>query len=95
MRADLVANDYAKRAGNDTVATTVADILLHIDRVKLCADNRASRACFLAGCIGTVLAHVAAHQPAVGTEEGQGCSWRSLRNNTGPPGLVDAILKEW
>src|SRR5579875_691315 len=41
----VVARDDAKGAGDDAISAAVADILLDVDRIKLGADDRASRAC--------------------------------------------------
>src|SRR5947209_5963291 len=71
MGAELVTRDHSKRTGNDTIAAAVADILLHIDRVELRANNRPRWAGFLARRVGAMLANITLHQPAVRIEKGQ------------------------
>src|SRR2546421_6556444 len=72
----FVTRDHSKRTGNDAIATAVANILLHVDRVELRANNSPGRARFLARRIGTMLANITLHQPAVCIEKGQsGPGW--------------------
>src|SRR5438105_3939127 len=76
----FVARNHSKRTGNDTIAAAVADILLHVDCVELRANNCPRRARFLARRIGTMLANVTLHQPAVCIEKGQCRPWWNKRN---------------
>ena len=79
MFAVVVASNDAEGASYHAVAAAIADILLHVDRVELGANNRAGRAGFLAGSVGAMLAHVAVHQPAISIEERQrGSGWQLL-----------------
>src|SRR6202043_4151591 len=87
MCAMVVASNYAEGAGHHAVAAAVADILLHVDRVELGANNRACWAGLVAGCMDAVLAHVAAHQPAVSIKKGERGSGRQLWNKAVAPGL--------
>ena len=70
MRLLLVTRNDSEWAGDDTVATAIANILLHIHRVKLRANNGPCWAGLLTGCIGTMFTYVAVHEPAVGIEKG-------------------------
>src|SRR5258708_16600962 len=56
--------DHAERTGRDAVAAPVAGVRLDDDGVELGSDDRARRADFKAGGVGTMLAHVAHHQPS-------------------------------
>src|SRR3989440_5086310 len=77
MRALLVTRNDSEWTGNHTVAAAIADVLLHVHRVKFRANNRAGWASFMAGCMRTVFAYITAHEPAVSIEKGQGCTrWR-------------------
>ncbi len=67
----VITGNHPEGTGHDTIAAAVADILLHIDRVKLCADNRAGWAGFLAWSVSAVFADIAVHQPAIRIKEGQ------------------------
>src|SRR5947209_439209 len=76
MATLFVTRDHSERTGNDAIAAAVADILLHVDRVELRANNCPRRARFLARRVGAMLAHVTLHQPAVRIEKGQsGPGW--------------------
>src|SRR2546429_9270552 len=88
----FVARDYSKRTGNDAIAAAVADILLHVDRVELSANNRPRRARFLARRIGTMLANVTLHQPAVRIEERKSCPGRHKRKDATAFGLRNVGL---
>src|SRR5712692_1515885 len=93
--AHLITSNHSKGTGDNTVATAIADILLHVYRVKLCANNGPRRTRLLARCIGAVLTDIAVHQPAVGTEEGQSRSRRRLRNGAVVSGLSYLSLEQW
>src|SRR5712691_4984669 len=80
MIAHLIASNYSKGASDNAIATAIADILLHVHRVKLCANNGPCRACLLAWGVGAVLADIALHQPAIGIEKGQSRARRRLWN---------------
>src|SRR6266705_3444988 len=73
--AIVIAHNHSERAGDDAIATPIADILLHIDRIKLCTNKCPCRTCFLARRMGTVFAYIAHHQPAFRIEERQCRSW--------------------
>src|SRR5436305_845227 len=74
MGKTLPVHSLKKRIPNrPRIAAAVANILLHIDRVELRANNRPCWARFLARRIGTMLANVTLHQPAVRIEKGQSC----------------------
>src|SRR5690242_21095359 len=47
-----------ERAGDDTVAAAIADVLLHVYRVKLGANDRSRWASFMARRMGAMLAYV-------------------------------------
>src|SRR5690242_17725608 len=70
MRALLVTRNDPERAGDDTVAAAIADVLLYVHRVKLGANNRSRWASFMAGCMGAMLAYITPHQPALSIEKG-------------------------
>src|SRR5437868_3761798 len=70
----IVTSNHPKGTGDNTVAASIADILLHIDCVELRADNRARWARLLTGRVSAVLAHIALHQPALAIEKRQRCS---------------------
>src|SRR2546425_949400 len=70
----VVTGDDPEGARDDTVATSITDILLHVYRIELGPYERSCRTRFLAGSIGTVFADIAAHQPSLAIEEGQSCS---------------------
>src|SRR5438094_513738 len=72
----IITRNHAKGTGQGTITAPVTNILLHIDRIKLGAYNRACGACLVAGGMGTMFADIAAHQPAIGIEKGQSSSWR-------------------
>src|SRR5881275_1630656 len=77
VRLLLVTRNDSEWAGDDTVAAAIANILLHVHRVKFGANNCAGWASFMAGCMRTMFAYITAHKPAVSIEKGQGCSrWR-------------------
>src|SRR5437763_7446701 len=85
--AVVITHDHPERAGDDAIATPIADILLHIDRIKLCTNKCPCRTCFLARRMGTVFAYITHHQPAFRIEERQRCSWRSKRKSAFASGL--------
>src|SRR5690242_21897269 len=91
----LIASDHAKWTGHDAVAAAVADVLLHIDRVKFCTDNRACWTGFQAGSIGAMLAYIALHQPAVAVKERQRGSWRRVWNSAVASSLGYCSIEEW
>ena len=53
----------AERTGDDAVAASVADVLLHHDRAELGPEERPGRAHVKAAGLGAVLADVGAHEP--------------------------------
>src|SRR5947207_396805 len=54
VRLLLVTRNDSEWAGDDTVAAAIADVLLHVHRVKLGANNCACRVSFMEGCMRTV-----------------------------------------
>src|SRR5258706_1741621 len=59
--AQFITGNYSKWAGDYTITAAIANILLDIDRIELCANDGSRGACFQAGRVGTVFAHVALH----------------------------------
>src|SRR5690242_9628751 len=90
----LVSCDDPKRAGNDTVATAIANILLHIHGVELGPNNGSGGTRLLTGCIGAVFADITLHQPAITIKERQSCAGRSRGNGSVASGLFHPICKE-
>src|SRR5256885_3490553 len=88
----FVTRDHPKRTGNDAIAAAVADVLLHVDRVELRANNRPRRARFLARRVSTMLANVTLHQPAVRIEERQSRPGWPKRNDALAFGLCNLRL---
>ena len=94
VRLLLVTRNDSEWAGDDTVAAAIADILLHVHRVKFGANNCAGWASFMARCMRTVFAYITAHKPAVSIEKGQGCSrWRH-GDSTIAPGFGNLLIDE-
>src|SRR5205807_9682656 len=54
VRLLLVTRNDSEWAGDDTIAAAIADILLHVYRVKFGANSCAGWASFMAGCMRTV-----------------------------------------
>src|SRR5256714_14154635 len=61
MRLLLVTRNDSEWAGDDTIATAIANVLLHIHRVKFGANNCAGWASFMAGCMRTEFEYITAH----------------------------------
>src|SRR5215469_4683383 len=57
----LVACNHPKRTGHHAITTTIADILLHIDCIKLGANDRPGRASFLTRRIRAMFTYIALH----------------------------------
>src|SRR2546421_8982036 len=95
MVANLVTRNHAKGAGNNTIAGAIADILLHITRGKLRANNGSRRTGFLAGGVGAVFTHIAPHQPAVATEKGESRSRRCIWRAAVVRSVGHSSLKQW
>src|SRR5712692_7704295 len=77
----LITRNYSERASDNTIAAPIADILLHIDRIKLRANNSSRRACLVAWRICAMLAHITHHQPALTIEKRQRRPWGNMRNS--------------
>src|SRR5205085_793068 len=90
--AEIIACNHPEWAGNHAVGAPVANILLHVDRIKFSANNRSRRARFQAGRVGTVLAHIALHQPAISIEKRQGSPGRDERNDASAFRLTDLCI---
>src|SRR5436305_4117954 len=94
MHLFLVTSNDSEWAGDDTIATAIADVLLHIHRVKFGANNCACWASFMAWCMRTVFAYITAHEPAVSIEKGEGCSrWRH-GDSAIAPGFGNLLIDE-
>jgi hypothetical protein len=55
----------SKRARDDAIRTTIADVRLNVDSTKLRTDNRARRTCFQAPGIFAMLAYVRRKTPGI------------------------------
>ena len=94
VRALIITSNDAEGAGDDTVAAAIADVLLYVDRVIFSANNRSRWAGFMAGRMGTMLAYVTAHQPALSIEKGQSRSrWRH-GDSAIAPGFGNLLIDE-
>src|SRR5436189_2023111 len=93
--AFFIASNYAKWARNRAVAAAIANILLYIDCIKLCSNNRSGWTRFMARCIGTMFTDITMHQPAITIEERECCSWWHFWNYSVVLGLYYLLLKKW
>ena len=86
--AEMSELGYPEWAGGDAIPTTVAHILLNVDRVELGADDRPGGAGFHAARVDAVLADVAEHQPGDGVIHVDG---GPLNEGDMPPGRVTQV----
>src|SRR5262249_33849796 len=59
------SRDHAERTCGDTVAATIADVILNVNISKFVVDDRTRRARLFAWRLFAMLANVTHHQPAV------------------------------
>src|SRR5437588_12188373 len=68
----LITCNHTEWTCNYTIATSITNILLYVDRIKLSADNRSCRTCLQTWRVRTMFTYITLHQPTIATEKWQG-----------------------
>ncbi len=90
----LVTGNDAEGTGDDAIAAAIADILLHVNGIKLGTNNGASWTGFLARGIGAMFADIALHEPAISIKEGQCGTGRRLRDRAIGPCFRNIVFEQ-